>query len=207
MKKYGGMLMEKHPDESTALLTALCTGYRPMASSFHAGMDEGKGERLDPSERAEAEEFLHVFTHHPAHLKQFLLDIEKVNLLEAHFGLFFPSLFFFFTHPPLLPLLSSLLADLLTGSSPRSELDFTIHVQSSRDMSPRLLGALLQVYLQEWDLAKEKGDHAEAAAAKTAAVDLLHNKWTLMDKDQALILCQNAAFKPGVVFLYEKSEL
>ncbi|CAG0915166.1 unnamed protein product [Notodromas monacha] len=150
MKKYGGMLMEKHPDETAALLQALCTDYRPTASSFissEAANESGC--------RADAEEFLHVFTHHPSHLKLFLLEVEKVV----------------------------------------------------REMPPALYSALLQVYLQEWTFSNEMKDADSITQAKNAAVDLLHNKWSLMDKDQALILCQNASFKPGIVFFYERSEL
>jgi hypothetical protein len=71
LKKYGGMLMEQHPDETTDLLKALCTDYRPIASSF---INDVNGRSRDA---ANAEDFLHVFTDHPGHMKDFLLYIDK----------------------------------------------------------------------------------------------------------------------------------
>jgi hypothetical protein len=38
-------------------------------------------------------------------------------------------------------------------------------------------------------------------------MDLLENKWSDLDKDRASVLCQNANFQPGILFLYVKAEL
>lgn len=68
LKKYGLILMEKCPDESTELLKKLCTNYREEHSSHGSDF-------LDTSshiDRANCEDFIHLFVHSPERLIDFL---------------------------------------------------------------------------------------------------------------------------------------
>lgn len=67
IKKYGNILMEKCPKETTNLLKNLCTHYQPKYKLLDANDDSGlaiKPDFFDSSahiDRAEPEEFIHLF--------------------------------------------------------------------------------------------------------------------------------------------------
>lgn len=68
LKKYGLVLMEKCPDETTELLKKLCTNYRE-SSAF------SENELLDTNsevDRANCEDFIHLFVNSPDRLIEFL---------------------------------------------------------------------------------------------------------------------------------------
>ncbi|XP_015430212.1 PREDICTED: vacuolar protein sorting-associated protein 11 homolog [Dufourea novaeangliae] len=77
MKKYGKILIENVPDESTQFLKALCTNYRPSNKPL---VDQ---ETLDGNmayqdiDKAKPEDYIHLFLNHSERLVEFLEHLVK----------------------------------------------------------------------------------------------------------------------------------
>ncbi|XP_077990077.1 vacuolar protein sorting-associated protein 11 homolog [Glandiceps talaboti] len=78
LKKYGKILMNEVPQETTELLKLLCTDYKPRDKPLvdEAAMD---GSILPKPLRANAEEFIHIFVNNSSRLTEFLEHMIKVQ--------------------------------------------------------------------------------------------------------------------------------
>nr|XP_006822187.1 PREDICTED: vacuolar protein sorting-associated protein 11 homolog [Saccoglossus kowalevskii] len=93
LKKYGKILMNEVPHDTTELLKLLCTDYRPSDKPLvdPASMDGSLPPRIN---KAHAEEFIHIFVNNSSRLTEFLEHMVKVQpscssliyntLLELH---------------------------------------------------------------------------------------------------------------------------
>ncbi|XP_057664940.1 vacuolar protein sorting-associated protein 11 homolog [Diorhabda carinulata] len=70
MRKYGSILIENAPNESTQLLKRLCSNYKPLNSPVVSeAILEGT---FDVTVRADPEDFIHLFLNHSERLVEFL---------------------------------------------------------------------------------------------------------------------------------------
>lgn len=92
MKKYGKILVEHVPYESTQLLKKLCTNYKPSNSPIISeNMIDGA---FDVTVRADPEDFVHLFLNNSERLVEFLehlmnegctLSTTTYNILLEHY--------------------------------------------------------------------------------------------------------------------------
>ncbi|XP_041361621.1 vacuolar protein sorting-associated protein 11 homolog [Gigantopelta aegis] len=77
IKKYGKVLMSKVPRQTTELLKRLCTDFRPMDSPLvdQSSLEGG----IQHIEKANAEEFIHIFVNNSAKLTEFLEHMVEVQ--------------------------------------------------------------------------------------------------------------------------------
>ncbi len=95
MRKYGGSLMQRLPNETTQLLKRLCTDYRPDGAPLITttrGLEDGEEEDGDSSEEeakaADAEHFLHLFVSNSAQMVDFLEYMIRERPEEASGGVY-----------------------------------------------------------------------------------------------------------------------
>ncbi|GJQ72175.1 hypothetical protein Trydic_g3267 [Trypoxylus dichotomus] len=69
MKKYGSILIQYAPQESTQFLQKLCTNYRPLTPS--------KNNIIEPVQKADPEDYIHLFLNNSARLVEFLEHLIK----------------------------------------------------------------------------------------------------------------------------------
>eukprot|EP01006_Ploeotia_vitrea_P016610 TRINITY_DN47362_c0_g1_i1.p1 TRINITY_DN47362_c0_g1~~TRINITY_DN47362_c0_g1_i1.p1 ORF type:complete len:971 (+),score=548.72 TRINITY_DN47362_c0_g1_i1:368-2914(+) len=79
MREYGKKLMEQLDDDTTQLLSLLCTAYRPTTNTAAASSSDtgstaagGGGSNSGKLPAANAEDFIHLFVGRPWHLREFL---------------------------------------------------------------------------------------------------------------------------------------
>ncbi|XP_061416593.1 LOW QUALITY PROTEIN: vacuolar protein sorting-associated protein 11 homolog [Lethenteron reissneri] len=77
LKKYGKTLVQYAPVETTGLLKVLCTGYRPRADP-HSG-DGDTSAFAAETEKANPEEFIHIYANNREQLKAFLEHMAEVQ--------------------------------------------------------------------------------------------------------------------------------
>lgn len=82
MKKYGNILIENEPHESTQFLKRLCTDYKPVDKFF---ITEGMlKESLALSQKADPEDYIHLFSNNSSRLVEFLeYLIEEGQILST----------------------------------------------------------------------------------------------------------------------------
>lgn len=78
MRKYGNILIQNAPEESTQFLKKLCTDYRPSNKPL---VDQNMldGSNIPHVERANPEEFIHLFLNNSERLVEFLEHLVKVQ--------------------------------------------------------------------------------------------------------------------------------
>ncbi|XP_076642334.1 vacuolar protein sorting 11 [Halictus rubicundus] len=78
MKKYGNILIENVPNESTQFLKALCTNYRPSNKPLvdQEALDGTVEQEID---KANPEDFIHLFLNNSERLVEFLEHLVKTN--------------------------------------------------------------------------------------------------------------------------------
>lgn len=78
MKKYGKMLIENAPDESTQFLKSLCTNYRPTNKPL---VDQSalNGTYDNHVDRANPEDYIHLFLNNSERLVEFLEHLIKCD--------------------------------------------------------------------------------------------------------------------------------
>ncbi|XP_033330810.1 vacuolar protein sorting 11 [Megalopta genalis] len=78
MKKYGNVLMENVPNESTQFLKSLCTNYRPSNKPLvdQEALDGTVEQDID---KANPEDFIHLFLNNSERLVEFLEHLVKTN--------------------------------------------------------------------------------------------------------------------------------
>lgn len=78
MKNYGNILLQNAPEEATQFLKKLCTDYRPSNKPL---VDQSMldGSSIPHSERANPEEFIHLFLNNSERLVEFLEHLVKVQ--------------------------------------------------------------------------------------------------------------------------------
>lgn len=78
MKKYGNILLQNAPEESTQFLKKLCTDYRPINKPL---VDQNMldGSNVPYVERANPEDFIHLFLNNSERLVEFLEHLVKVQ--------------------------------------------------------------------------------------------------------------------------------
>ncbi|KRT81937.1 hypothetical protein AMK59_5836, partial [Oryctes borbonicus] len=69
MRKYGSILIQHAPHESTQFLRKLCTNYRPSTQS--------KNDTVEPVQKADPEDYIHLFLNNSARLVEFLEHLIK----------------------------------------------------------------------------------------------------------------------------------
>ncbi|GFR61248.1 vacuolar protein sorting-associated protein 11-like protein [Elysia marginata] len=77
LKQYGKILMSQVPNETTDLLKRLCTDYRPIDKPLidQVSLDGGIGK----IQKAQAEEFIHIFVNNAGKLTEFLEHMIEVQ--------------------------------------------------------------------------------------------------------------------------------
>ncbi|KDR21303.1 Vacuolar protein sorting-associated protein 11-like protein [Zootermopsis nevadensis] len=78
MKKYGNILLQNAPEESTHFLKKLCTDYKPSNKPL---VDQNMldGSKIPHVERANPEDFIHLFLNSSERLVEFLEHLVKVQ--------------------------------------------------------------------------------------------------------------------------------
>ncbi|XP_052796081.1 vacuolar protein sorting-associated protein 11 homolog [Mya arenaria] len=76
--KYGKILMAERPEEMTELLKRLCTDYKPTDRPL-VDATELEGASPHTSQRAPAEQFIHIFVNNSAKLTEFLEHMIALN--------------------------------------------------------------------------------------------------------------------------------
>ena len=74
------------------------------------------------------------------------------------------------------------------------------------DLSPSLKRTLLELTLEEWNMACRNGDGINTieSCRKQEALDLLNNDNGDIGNDEALLICELANFQDGLILLYER---
>ncbi|XP_078033958.1 vacuolar protein sorting 11 isoform X1 [Augochlora pura] len=78
MKKYGNVLIENVPNESTQFLKSLCTNYRPSNKPL-VDQEALDGTMEQDIDKANPEDFIHLFLNNSERLVEFLEHLVKTN--------------------------------------------------------------------------------------------------------------------------------
>ncbi|KAH3841675.1 vacuolar protein sorting-associated protein 11 homolog [Dreissena polymorpha] len=79
VKRYGKILMAERPDETTELLKRLCSDFKPSDRPLVDAGDLEGGKGQQSTQRAPAEQFIHIFVNNSAKLTEFLEHMISLN--------------------------------------------------------------------------------------------------------------------------------